>query len=74
MGASIRAVLALGYGMRDNAEPDAALLNASRDDAMTAFRDNRKDWDDVTQSGDLSSIQLCLMEGEVAIAALDASV
>ena len=66
----LSAVLALAYGMRDNAEPDAALLKASRDDAMAAFEEaTGGNWDEGAQSGYLSSIQLCLIEGEVAIAA-----
>jgi hypothetical protein len=66
----VRAVLALAHGMRDNAEPDAALLKATRDDAMTAFDEaTGENWDEGAQSDYLGSIQLCLMEGEVTIAA-----
>ncbi|HSY29498.1 MAG TPA: hypothetical protein VK832_18450, partial [Burkholderiaceae bacterium] len=62
-------VLALATAMRDDAALNTALLVAGRQDAMEAFKEaNGADWEHVSQSEYLLSIQYCLMEGDLSAA------
>jgi hypothetical protein len=61
-------ILALAYAMRDDAAPDRTLLTSSRTDAMEAYKEAKGwMWAD-SQSHYLSSVQFCLIEGDVAAA------
>ena len=64
-------VLALAYGMRDENEPDATLLDISRQDAILAFDEARgKTWmAPNAQAEYLRSVQFCLVGGGVSSAA-----
>jgi hypothetical protein len=64
-------VLALARAMRDDAEPDAALLATSRQDALAAYADMEDlelDWCGGAQSDYLLSIQFALIEGDLPAA------
>ena len=64
-------VLALAYGMREDKEPDATLLDISRQDAIQAFDEARgKTWmAPDAQAEYLRSVQFCLLGGDVSSAA-----
>jgi hypothetical protein len=64
-------VLALARAMRDDAEPDAALLATSRKDALAAYADMEDlelDWCGGAQKDYLQSIQFALIEGDLPAA------